>query len=101
MKAFDNAGRLNQSTDPKGIVSQMTFDAAGRVTQTIEDYGTGLLNRTTNTTYALDGQVATLTAVNSATGNQTTTYTYGTVLASSGVARNDLLASVTYPESDR
>jgi hypothetical protein len=32
--------------------------------------GTGLLNRTTNTAYALDGQVATLTAVNSATGGE-------------------------------
>jgi RHS repeat-associated protein len=82
-----------------GYVTQTTYDAAARMTQTIEDYGTGLLNRTTNSTYTLDNLVSTLTAVNAATGNQTTTYTYGTTLSTSGVARNDLLASVAYPDS--
>jgi hypothetical protein len=32
-------------------------------------------------------------------GNQAITHTYGTTLTSSSVARNDLLASVTYPDS--
>jgi YD repeat-containing protein len=99
LTAYDNAGRVYQTTDPKGIVMQTTYDNAGRTTQTIEDYGTGTLNRTTNTTYTLDNQIATLTAVNSTTGDQTTTYTYGTNLSSSSVASNDLLASVTYPDS--
>jgi RHS repeat-associated protein len=97
--AYDNAGRVSQTTDPKGIVTQTSYDAAGRTTQTIEDFGTGKLNRTTNTAYTLDNRIATLTAVNGPTGNQITTYTYGTTLASSGVARNDLLAAVAYPDS--
>jgi YD repeat-containing protein len=73
--------------------------AGGRTTQTVEEVGTGHLARTTNFTYALDNQIATLQAVNATTGNQTTTYTYGTTLASSGVARNDLLISTAYPDT--
>jgi len=96
---YDEAGRISGMTDPMGYVTQMAYDAAGRKTQTVEDYGTGLLNRTTNWTYTLDNLIATLTAVNAATGNQTTSYTYGTDLYTSTVVRNDLLASVTYPDS--
>jgi RHS repeat-associated protein len=40
--------------------------------------------------------VRTLTAVNPATGDQTTTYLYGVTLANSAIARNDLLAAVLY-----
>lgn len=97
--SYNEAGQPSQTTDPVGYVIQTTYDNAGRTTQTVEDYGSGLLNRTTNWTYTLDNLVATLVAVNSTTGNQTTTYTYGTNLMTSGVARNDLLASVTYPDS--
>jgi RHS repeat-associated protein len=97
--AYNEAGRVSGTADPMGYVTQTSYDAAGRTAQTIEDYGTGLLNRTTNWTYTLDDLVATLTAVNATTGNQTTTYTYGTNLSTSTVARNDLLASVTYPDS--
>ena len=99
LTSYNEAGQPSQMTDPKGIVNQTAYDAAGRTTQTIEDYGTGLLNRTTNWTYTLDNLVATLKATNSTTGDQTTTYTYGTTLSASGVARNDLLVSVAYPDS--
>lgn len=97
--SYNEAGQPTQTTDPMGYVTQTTYDNAGRKTQLVEDYGGGLLNRTTNWTYTLDNLTATLTAVNNTTGNQTTTYTYGTNLTTSGVARNDLLASVTYPDS--
>ena len=50
-------------------------------------------------TYTLDNQIATLTAVNSTTGDQTTTYTYGSNASSSSVGSSNLLASVTYPDS--
>ncbi len=96
---YDDASRVYQTTNPKSIVNQIGYDNASRTTETIEDYGTGKLNRTTNYTYTLDNLTATMTAVNSTTGNQTTTWTYGTTLTSSGVARNDLLASITYPDS--
>jgi RHS repeat-associated protein len=97
--AYNEAGQPSQTTDPNGVVNQTTFDAAGRKTQTVEDYGTGLLNRTTNWTYTLDNLIATLTAVNATTGDQTTTYAYGSDTTFSGVARKDLLESISYPDS--
>ena len=41
-----------------------------------------------------------MTAVNSTTGDQTTTWVNGTTLADSGVARNDLLRATIYPNTD-
>ena len=93
--AYDDAGRAYQTTDPMGIVNQTSFDNANRTTQTIEDVGG--LARTTNFAYTLDNLVASMTAVNSTTGNQTTNWIYGTTLADSGVARNDLLRCTAYP----
>jgi RHS repeat-associated protein len=104
---FNSAGDAYQTIDPKGLVSETVFDAAGQVTETIQDYlGDGIptasnpdQNVTVETTYTPDGQVATSTAVNPATGNQTTTYVYGTSLADSGIASTDLLRAVIYPDS--
>ncbi|HEY5311273.1 MAG TPA: hypothetical protein VIK18_02095, partial [Pirellulales bacterium] len=82
---------------------QQQFDAAGRLVQKIENYvesgGSSDENRTTLTTYTPDGAVATLTAVNAATGDQVTTYVYGTTLDDSEIARSDLLQAVIYPDS--
>jgi RHS repeat-associated protein len=96
--AYDNAGRAYQVTDPMGYVTQTSYDNASRTTQTVEALGSGS-DRTTNYTYTLDNLIATMTAVNPTTGDQTTTWIYGTTLADSGVARNDLLVSTIYPDS--
>ena len=92
---YDDAGRAYQSTDPMGIVNQTNFDNANRTMQTIEDVGG--LARTTNFTWTLDNLPASMTAVNCHTGDQTTWWIYGTTLADSGVARNDLLRCTAYP----
>jgi RHS repeat-associated protein len=94
--SYDDAGRMFSGVDPGGLELRTEFDAAGRKTKTTEAYGTGDA-RETDFTYTLDNQIATQTAVNSDTGNQTTTYTYGTTLSDSDVASNSLLRSVTYP----
>ena len=100
---YNNRGEAWQVTDPKAGVRRSAFDAAGRVTQTIENYvssGTGVdQNKTTNFTYNADGNLATLTAVNATTGNQVTTYVYGTTLTDSDVASSRLLLAVVYPDS--
>jgi YD repeat-containing protein len=93
---YDNAGRIYQVTDPNGIITQTIYDAAGRKTQTVEDQGG--LDRTTNYAYTLDNLIAALIAVNADTGDQTTTYLYGTTLTESSVARNDLLRFTYYPD---
>jgi len=109
---YANDGTVSQTTDPAGTVTRYTFDNAGRLTQVVENSQPGAggssssglpssddTNVTTQWTYNADSLVATLTAVNAETGNQTTTYTYGTTLAASDIARNDLLASITYPDA--
>jgi RHS repeat-associated protein len=98
---YNSRGEANQITDPKGIVTQVTFDDANRMTQNIEDYGASPhLNRETDSAYNADGRLKTLTAINSVTGNQVTKYVYGTTLNDSDVASNDLLRAVIYPDSD-
>ena len=50
-------------------------------------------------TYTPDSNIATMTAKNPVTGDQTTRYRYGTVLADSDVARNDLRVAEIYPDA--
>ncbi|MEZ5942930.1 MAG: RHS repeat-associated core domain-containing protein [Planctomycetaceae bacterium] len=110
-QTFDSAGDLFEVTDPSGTVTRFTYDGAGRRTSTIENYvesgssTTGLCdasedqNRTTSVTYTPDGNIATLTAENASTGDQVTTYTYGTTLSNANVATSVLLHDVAYPDS--
>ena len=51
------------------------------------------------TGYNADGNVSTITAVNSATGNQVTTYVYGTTLTDSAIATSILKRAEVYPDS--
>jgi RHS repeat-associated protein len=101
--SYNDRGEVWQTTDPKSTVKRATFDDMGRLTQTIENYqssGSGSdLNKTTNFTYTPDGGLATLTAINATTGNQMTTYLYGTTLTDSNIVTSNLLSAVVYPDS--
>ena len=71
----------------------MKTRAAGRTVKTIQNYQSGVgmsgdVNVTVEQTYNADGQIKTLTAKNSTTGDQVTTYNYGTTLSDSKIARN-------------
>lgn len=81
------------------MVTQSAWDAAARLTSTIEDYGTSKLNRETQYTYDADNHLVTLTAVNATTGNQVTKFIYGTTLTDSDLATNDLLRCKIFPDS--
>jgi YD repeat-containing protein len=74
LTAYNNGGEASQVTDPMGNITQTSFDDAGRT-------------------------ISQMIAKNPIAGDQVTTWNYGTTLAGSGVARNDLLASVAYPDS--
>ncbi|QDT44041.1 hypothetical protein Pan241w_41460 [Gimesia alba] len=112
--AFDSAGRVYQLIDPAAMESRKEYDSAGRTIKVIENYQATAsssssssagsdpsndTNRTTRTTYTPDGSIATLTAENAETGNQVTTYTYGTTLSDSEIASSTLLRTETYPDS--
>jgi RHS repeat-associated protein len=114
---FDSAGNLLDTTDPAGMVTRFGYDAVGRTILKIDNYKSTSsssssssssggscapsddVNRTTEFTFTRDGQQATLIAVNTRTGDQTTTWTYGTTLSNSDIASSQLLLSVTYPDS--
>jgi RHS repeat-associated protein len=89
---YDAAGDLEATTDPAGRVDKRSYDSAGRLTQTIENYqesgssssssssgGPDCVgaNRITNYEYNLDNSLVKLIAQNAATGNQETEWIYG------------------------
>ena len=101
---YNAAGWTDSVTDPRGIVSRMSYDALGRTTQTIQNYTNGTPTSSSNATinYTYDGMdhVLTVTAVMPAgTPSQTTQYVYGVTTASnSGLNSNDVLAQVRYAD---
>ena len=103
---YNYRGEAYQSIDPAGKVTYQEFDDAERVTKQVQNYVDGIVDEnhpdedvTILKTYTLDGQTATLTAANPTTGDQTTTYVYGTTLSDSLVARADLVVAEIYPDS--
>lgn len=57
------------------------------------------MNITVLTTYNADGNVASITALNSNTGSQTTQYIYGTTLSNSAIASSMLKRAEVYPDA--
>jgi RHS repeat-associated protein len=99
---FDNAGNVFKTTDAAGMVVRTTYDDAGRETKQESNYVASPSgsdeNVTVSKTYNADGNLATLTAENATTGNQTTTYVYGTTLTDSEIATSTLLRAEEYPD---
>jgi RHS repeat-associated protein len=114
---FNARGEACLSTDPVGTQTFEVFDDCGRRISLTDNYiasasssnssssSSGTCapgddqNRTTIFTYSPDNLPATIIAVNATTGNQTTTYTYGTTLSDSAIASSQLKRYVTYPDS--
>ena len=72
LNTYNDQGDLSDVTDPMGVVTHQDFDNADRVIQTIQNYQPGVadsaaVNITVQMTYSPDGDIATLTAVNSTT----------------------------------
>lgn len=111
---YDSAGNVESSTDPAGMVTRLEYDDRGRETAKILNPTSSSSssssssggcsssddeNVTINTEYDADSNVFKLTAVNSATGNQTTTYVHGTTLTDSEIATSVLKRKEIYPDS--
>ena len=116
---YDSAGNVNKQTNPGAVTTCLEYDAIGRQTKTIMNCSTGSSNSSSSsssssggctasddvnvtviTAYNADGNVASLTAVNSNTGNQTTQYAYGTTLTDSSIASSLLKRKEIYPDSE-
>jgi RHS repeat-associated protein len=100
---YNDRGEANQTMDPNGKVNQSTFDDLGRQTKLIENYVSGGTNpdqnRETDYAYNGDNRVVTLTAKNSVTGDEVTTWVYGTTPSDSDIASNDLLRFKQMPDN--
>src|SRR5437899_11333117 len=99
----DDAGRVQQSTDPCGIITKIDADWLGRTVRTIEAFSafapSNSLDKTTEFTY--DGMHHALTIQADLTGGayQKTQNVYGvTTSGGSGLNSNDILAAVKYPD---
>jgi RHS repeat-associated protein len=104
---YNVAGQAYKTIDPAGREDRQVFDDAGRVVKTIQNYIDGVVSAaasdedvTVEMTYNADGNLSTLTAKNPTTGDQVTTYVYGTTLSDSEIATSTLKRAEIYPDSD-
>jgi YD repeat-containing protein len=113
---YNSAGQLSTTTNPGGILTYVEYDAAGRQITLVQNWTGGSsssssssssgpfesddVNVTVRTAYNADGNISTVTAVNSVTGDQTTKYVYGTTLSDSDMASSLLKRAEIYPDSD-
>jgi YD repeat-containing protein len=98
--AYDSAGNLSDTTDPRGIQTLDFYDMLGRVTQEVDGHTTDSpitsIDQATDYTYDGEDHVITMTAQMPGGTNQTTEYYYGGF--GNNVNNNDLLQSIDYPD---
>ena len=97
--AYDNAGRVSITTDPRNLETHTTYDLLGRVKTTVENHDTTVsdtTNKTTDFTYFGPGLTYTLTAHLIGSAVQQTKYIYG--VAGGSIWSNDLLKEVWHPD---
>src|SRR5205823_4717469 len=101
-QAYNAAGWVETTTDPRGIISKQFYDNLGQLTKTIEAYTDGVPTDSTNKTteYTYDGSGHTLTLkADLASGYETTQWLYGvSASAGSDISSNDVLAAVEYAD---
>ena len=93
---YNADGEVKDVVDPAGKIDRTLYDDAGRVVKVTNNQD-GSDTEVTNTEYD-NGRISKLSAENSTTGTQDTTYTFGVTLTGSNIASNELAQKVTYPE---
>jgi YD repeat-containing protein len=95
-----DAGRVQQVTDPRGLVSKTDYDLKGRTLRTIENYvafvPTATTDRTTQYQYDGEDHVTQLQAILPNNGVQITQYVYG--INNSYVSTNEVVQKIQYPD---
>jgi RHS repeat-associated protein len=98
-----DAGRVQQVTDPRGLVSKLDYNWLGRTIRTVENFSafapSNSADKTTEFTY--DGMNHTLTIQADLTGGayQRTGYVYSiTTSGGSGLNSNDILSATQFPD---
>ncbi len=102
---YKDEGDTNATIDANGIETRWQNDAVGRRIRLVENFRAGFgagspdVNRTSDYAYAPDGGLARMTLINESTGDQVTSWEYGTTLAESQLARSDLLRTKVFPSA--
>jgi RHS repeat-associated protein len=99
---YNSAGWLESTTDPRGIVNKIFYDALQRVTKTVEAYIDGTVSdgddKTVEYTYDASGHMLTLKVLLTGGSYQETKWVYGVTTASgSTLNSNDLLKEMWHP----
>ncbi len=92
-------GQPGSEIGPDGAISQTTRDRLGEPIRTVEALGTEA-ERVTRFRWHASGQMSHLILENPATGEQVTEWVFGTTLATSRVARNDLVSGKIWPTGE-
>jgi RHS repeat-associated protein len=97
-----DAGRVQQSTDPRGIITKTDTDWLGRTLRTVEAFSTfnpsGSGDKTTEYSYDGDSNMLTLQADLAGGAYEQTKWIYGvTTSGGSNVNSNDMLSAMQYP----
>jgi len=95
---YNPAGLIFEMVDEVGKVKRSVFDHASRPTSSTKNFG-GSPVETVQTTYAPGNLKKTETVLNTTTGSQTTEYFYGVTLSTSGIASNNLISKIRYPDN--
>jgi RHS repeat-associated protein len=98
-----DGGRIQQTTDPRGIVSKTDYDLLDRTVRAILAYSSFVpgdnSDLTTEYTYDGGGHQLTITADMANAAFETTQYVYGvSASAGSDFNSNDILAAMKYPD---
>jgi YD repeat-containing protein len=101
--AYNAAGWLETTTDPRAIDSKTFYDNLGRTTKTVQDYTDGTptnsSNKTTEYTYDGSNHMLTLQADLVSSAYEKTQWNYGVATSGgNGVNSNEMLASLEYPD---
>jgi len=101
--AYAAGGWVQDTTDPKGLVTRTTTDNLGRVTKQVENYTNGTVtdtsNKTTEFPYNAVGRT-TVKVVLPSSGQQVTEWVSGVTTGSGNPFHsNDLVKEVRYPDA--
>lgn len=110
--AYNDEGRQETVTDPRGIVAFTEYDASGRIVRSVRNYDASVNsgnpsgtddNQTVKYEYTNGLQTKLIADMPSGTSDQETLYTFGTVKGASAgdsaIATGHLLQEVQYPDS--
>jgi len=101
--AYNAAGWVETTTDPRGLLAKTYYDNLGRTTKTIENYVDGTPSnsddKTTEYTYDGNGNMLTLKALLTGGAYQETKWVYGSSTGAGDVINsNDIMKEMRYPD---